>query len=390
MTFSRGLPLEMAASETLSSSPKHLKRLNAEEEAEFLRQAVESRRLNELEKEWALKSPTKKDLPLLSIRAEAAGYGDDLEAYEEAKYDGQKAREELVTRSMGLVQYCVNNILSGRKNKRMNSLSRDDLVQEGAIGLARAVDRWNPEIGGRFSTYAVYWIRAATLRCIAERDDMLRVPSHVSQAVREINKAARRLGLDLNAGDNIWKQATEAKQLAEEAGLSERNFEEAMKVRSRRYTGGYVAFEQWMQLGEDLQSDVPTKNSDPGMSSLESEHLRTTLSKFLRPKEMEALSWRYGLLDEDASANIETPQVRANRYFSEAEKDLFGTAQKKKAPVKKANVVKKGRFGEAMTFNEVGNKMQVSAEYTRKLCHAALDKLRRAADEGRLEPALLI
>jgi DNA-directed RNA polymerase sigma subunit (sigma70/sigma32) len=178
--------------------------------------------------------------------------------------------------------------------------------------------------------------------------------------------------------------------LAEEAGLSERNFQEAMKVRIRRYTGGYVAFEQWMQLGEDLQSDVPTKNSDPGMSSLESEHLRTTLSKFLRPKEMEALSWRYGLLDEDASTNMETPQVRANRYFSEAEQNLFGAAKKKKALVKKANVVKKGRFGEAMTFNEVGNKMQVSAEYTRKLCHAALAKLRRAADEGRLEPALLI
>jgi DNA-directed RNA polymerase sigma subunit (sigma70/sigma32) len=105
---------------------------------------------------------------------------------------------------------------------------------------------------------------------------------------------------------------------------------------------------------------------------------------------MEALSWRYGLLDEDASTNMETPQVRANRYFSEAEQNLFGAAKKKKALVKKANVVKKGRFGEAMTFNEVGNKMQVSAEYTRKLCHAALAKLRRAADEGRLEPALLI
>jgi RNA polymerase sigma factor (sigma-70 family) len=381
--------MQMAA----TTSPS-LPRLSKEEEAELLRQAVEIRRINQLESELALKSPTR-EMPLLSIRAKAAGYGDELEAFEDAKYDGLKARELLVTRNMGLVHYCVNQIISKCKNNRLNSLSREDLVQEGAIGLSRAIDKWNPAIGGRFSTYSVYWVRAAVLRCIAERDDLLRVPSHVSQAVREINKAAKRLGVDLDNYHHSptmsaqWKQATAAKKLAEEAGLSEKNFEEAMKVRTRRYTGGYVAFESWMQQGEDLQSDVPTtQREESGLSSLETEHLRTTLSKFLRPKEIEALSWRYGLLNDSSGSNVESRQEKANRYAMEAEADLFFDKEPVKS-VQQRDLPAKGKFGEEMTFNEVGKRMQVSAEYGRRLCHAALAKLRHAAEEGILEPALL-
>jgi RNA polymerase sigma factor (sigma-70 family) len=377
--------MQMAA-----TTSKSFPRLSNEEESELLRQAVEARRISQLESELVLQSPTR-ELPLLSIRAKRAGYGDELVAFENARYHGQKAREDLVTRNMGLVHYCVNQVVSKRKNNRLNSLSREDLVQEGAIGLARAVDKWNPAIGGKFSTYSVYWVRAAVFRSIAERDDLLRVPSHVSQAVRNINKAAKRLGVDLDNNSPTtstpWKQAHAAKKLAEEAGLSERNFEEAMKVRTRRYTGGYVAFESWMQKGEDLQSDVPTQREESGLSTLETEDLRTTLSKFLRPKEIEALSWRYGL-QNDSGSNVESRQEKANRYLMEAEADLFVKEPAKS--VQQRDLAKKGRFGEAMTFNEVGTRMKVSAEYGRKLCHAALAKLRQAAEEGRLEPALLL
>jgi len=306
------------------------------------------------------------------------------------------------------------------------------LVQEGAIGLARAVDKWDPDnpSGAKFSTYAVYWIRAAILRCIAERDDMLRVPGHISEAVQKINKAAKRLGWELETSGGIllgtsettrtassssrWKEANAAKKLAEEAGLSERNFREAMKARSRRYSGGYVPFETWMQKGQSLESDTAT--IAPGgtgsiyeselMSEATSDELRSVLSKFLRPKEMEALSWRYGLLkDDNGASSAETPEERANRQFSEMESELFGssplaattavvgTSKATMQPTAKtapAMPVTQGRWGEAMSFSEIALRMQVSGEYTRKLCHRALDKLKQAADEGRLQPALLM
>ena len=387
----------------MSTSSRPL--LTAEEEATLLRQATESRRLQQLEQELALQQQQhhKGSLPLLSIRAKAAGYGDDLEAYEDALLIGPRAREELVTRNMGLVQYCVNAILKSKKNNRLNSLSRDDLVQEGAIGLARAVDRYNPSIGGKFSTYAVYWVRAAIFRCIAERDDLLRVPSHVSQAVSEINKAAKRLGIDLDGTgattstmSGAWKEANEAKRLAEEAGLSERNFEEAMKVRTRRYTGGYVAFESWMQRGDNMAatSDIPSlgggvaeadESDESPTASFEREQLRKTLAKFLRPKEMEALSWRYGLVNEDSPEEQQSsPQKLASQYLADAETYLFGST----TPAT-MELPDRGRSGEAMSFNEVGKRMKVSAEYGRRLCHAGLAKLRQAAEDGRLEPVLL-
>lgn len=352
-------------------------RLTIEEEKELLRQAVEMRRITEVESDLLSISPVQAESSLAD-RARAAGYGDELDAFENAILEGQRARDLLVTRNMGLVHFCLTQIVGKRRN--LNSLSREDLVQEGAIGLARAVDKWNPAIGGKFSTYAVYWIRAAILRCIEERDDMLRVPVHISQAVTSINKAAKRNGIDLSSEN--WRKADAAKILVEETGLSEKKFEEAMKARSRRYAGGYVAFETWMQKGSTLERDVPTVQAEEGLSSIETEHLRTTLSKYLRPREMEALSLRYGLVNQSTS-HQETIKEKANRYLMEAEEELFGAkAAKKELP-------SKGRFGEAMSFNEVGKKMQVSAEYGRKLCHAALAKLRRAADEGHLEAAFL-
>jgi len=442
---------------------KSFPRLTSEEETELLQRAVEYRRLNELEKDLALTHHN--SLPLLSVRVKHAGYGEHLDEYEDAKYEGQIARETLVIRNMGLVHQCVNQIIgketfrpttgtnknqqfNSNKGLPLNSLSREDLLQEGAIGLARAVDKWNPEIGGKFSTYAVYWIRAAVLRCIAERDDVVRVPNHVSQAVLQINKAAKRLGWVLQESGGIlvtehadggssvvsktcrsvrWKAANATKRLAEEAGLSELRFEEAMTARRRRYSGGYVPFESWMQK-TSRGGSIPThrnqsdENADHFRQRLESsaanEEIRTVLSNYLRPKEMEALSWRYGLLrEEDQEQQVSTKesiQDRAHRQFLAMEDQLFGpSAVAVATPTTRASLVRpkaktsglkpkasrrkpataapmaKGRFGEAMTFTEVGKKMQVSAEYTRRLCHKALNKLQQAAEDGTLEPALL-
>jgi len=462
-SYSSSLELE---GQTIRNTRKQFARLTSEEESSLLSKTVEYKRLNDLEKDMAMhhhhKISSGSHLPLLSVRAKAAGYGENLDEFEDAKYEGQLAREKLVTHNMGLVHYCVNQIIgkdnnSSNSNKKkglpLNSLSREDLIQEGTIGLARAVDKWNPDIGGRFSTYSIYWVRAAILRCIAERDDLLRVPNHVTLAVQKINKAAQRLGwvlqesggiIDMNdwnskitgtGSSQSWKAANYAKRLAEEAGLSEHHFEEAMTVRRRRYTGGYVPFEPWMQKTSTTggrngqrqnhhQQHNSDENEDHDQQRLEksaaTEELRMALSKYLRPKEMEALSWRYGLIQDDNIINNKQEESitdRANRQFIEMEKDLFGLSQQvvvvstQAAAVTVAVTVKtskkrirskstaaaavttlppaRGRFGEAMTFTEVGKQMQVSAEYTRILCHKALDKLQKAAEDGTLEPAFL-
>ena len=364
------------------------------EQREFLQKAVELRRVLSIQKDLAL---TGKATTTTLQYAQATGYGDDLTAYEQALEDGYHAREALVTRNMGLVYYCVNEIMSKRK---LQTLSREDLIQEGAIGLARAVDKWNPAIGGKFSTYAVYWVRAAVLRCLAERDDLVRVPEHVSLAVGRMTKAAAQLGVNID-GDNLltsvyssskeasWKEAKAAKALAEQAGLTEAQLAQAIKVRERR-NKGMTSFETWMQKGRDFESDVGSvleAASSSAATSEESMHtkevLRQELSRFLRPREMEALSWRYGLLTAEAPRKASTTSSKNQKpkknYLVRAEEELFGAS--------KTNT--EGRWGEALSFNEVGERMQVSAEYGRRLCHAALTKLRRAAEDGNLSPSLL-
>jgi RNA polymerase primary sigma factor len=360
-------------------------RLTREEEMELLRQTTEMFRIQQLEAELAMK--TRNQLPILSIRANAAGYGDDLDGYQLALDAGHQAREALVTRNMGLVHYCVNEILKTQAKSRLGLLSKEDLIQEGAIGLSRAVAKYNIGIGGKFSSYAVYWIRAAVLRCIAERGDLVRVPEHVSAAIRKMSAAANRLGL-LVDGDTIvkgvftddqpWKEAQAAKILAEEAGLTASQLREAMRVKSRR-TAGSISFEDWMQKGQDLHSDVTT-NSDIVNAPVDSTKLRIELSKYLRPQEMEALTLRYGLEEATAAEEVMVTSIAYN-YQAEAEALIFGEQSPEPS-------IRRKKSGE-MTFHEIGKSMSVSAEYGRRLVHKAITKLQKAAAEGRLESALL-
>jgi len=408
--------------------------LSREEELTLLSEAAEYRRLKALESEAAMRSP---DLtpPRVSVLANEAGYDDDIEDYEDAYDRGLKAREVLVTRNMGLVHYVVNEVM-GTKSKakgftgkrRLNSLSVDDLLQEGSIGLSRAVEKYvlSKSNGARFSTYAVYWIRAAVLRCIAEKDDVIRVPVGVTEAISKMTRAAGALGIELDgigiagaiesahdaigvdltkvdgsggARTKAWKEAEAAKALAAQAGISDNMLREAMRVRRRRNTGGYTSFnDSWMLHTGDPITNGKTAISTAAASSGEEdmEELKRALGEFLQPRELEALSWRYGLLQEFDGYRD---------YEAEALEDIFGegglfassTLVSKKAspvPVKTGSAVaaaagnaipQGGKWGEAMSFAEVGKNMAVSAEYGRRLCRRALDKLKKAADEGHLE-----
>ena len=377
---------------------------------DLLRETTELRRLQKLESDMAKQTPDLK-VPLLSVRARAAGYGDELDAYERAKDIGHRAREILVTRNMGLVYFVVNDVWAKQGAAlKTPTLSKEDLVQEGAIGLARAVDKYNIGIGGKFSTYAVYWIRAAVLRGIAERDDVMRVPEHVSSAMTKMTRAAQRLGLDIDGtellnsvfsnGDDRWKEASTAKALAEEAGLTNFQLREAIKVRRRR-KGGYIAYEPWMTEAKPLE----VVGTDSGFSTaslsdelIDSEALKERISIFLQPKELEALSLRYGLKEaanvassSQASQAVTSAKLRkqdkANAAVVTASKAVAASEAKSGTERRQPE---KGRWGEAMSFKEVGTSMSISAEYGRRLCHKALDKLRQAVDDGRLEPALLL
>jgi RNA polymerase sigma factor (sigma-70 family) len=234
--------------------------------------------------EMALKSPGLRppfphELAAACSYGIGGGYGADNAAdqLQKALDHGYAAREQLIITNMGLVRHVVWALVGSAK-----SLGREDLVQEGAIGLARAVDRWDPEIGGKFSTYAHYWIRAAILRGIAQRDELVRVPEHMRSAIVKLERAARSLGIENFFSDKRWRDAREAKELAEAAGVTRKQLEQARQVQDRRRNTlsfeTWMGFETWMEQGQDVSS----AGSSP-MGSAELQDLRMSLAKFLRP-----------------------------------------------------------------------------------------------------------
>lgn len=110
----------------------------------------------------------------------------ELEALSAEKQRGAAARATLTQSNLRLV-------VSISKRYQFCGLDRDDLLQEGAFGLSRAVERFDPERGFRFSTYATFWIRQAALRALAEQSRVIRLPAHVHSQLSGLRKASKSL-----------------------------------------------------------------------------------------------------------------------------------------------------------------------------------------------------
>jgi RNA polymerase primary sigma factor len=102
----------------------------------------------------------------------------------------QRARTRLIESNMRLV-------INIAKSYRSRAVPLEDLIQEGAIGLMQAAERYDPEKGFRFSTYATHWIRQAIGRAIDNKSKAIRIPAHVSQSLRRIEKERVRLAREL-------------------------------------------------------------------------------------------------------------------------------------------------------------------------------------------------
>lgn len=106
------------------------------------------------------------------------------------KRGDMKAKQRLIESNMRLV-------INIAKTYRNRSVPLEDLIQEGAIGLMQASERFDPEKGFRFSTYATHWIRQSIGRAIDNKSKAIRLPAHVSQSLRKIEKEKVRLTREL-------------------------------------------------------------------------------------------------------------------------------------------------------------------------------------------------
>ena len=252
---------------------------------------------------------------------------EEKELSRRAKERDQRARKELIEKNLRLV-------VSVAKRYRGYGLPFEDLIQEGNIGLLRAVDRFDPEKGYRFSTYASWWIRQAVGRAVSDKSRTIRLPVHMGEKIRKVGRAMSELVVELE------REPTEE----EIAGWLDWTVEQVRDVKAavpdatsldKPVSNGSEASSLEDFIVDETHFDIP----DAVIEEMEATWLRAAIGR-LPQKARYVLVRRYGLDDGDPStlteiaAELGISRERVRQLQCEAEFLLkTGTRRAPRRPV---------------------------------------------------------
>src|ERR687898_831083 len=218
---------------------------------------------------------------------------EEIDLSKRTKMGDKAARNRLIEKNLRLV-------VSIAKKSRGRGLSFEDLIQEGNIGLMKAVGKFDSDRGFRFSTYATWWIRQTIQRAVADKGRTIRIPVHVGDKMRKMAGTYNELSAEL-------ERAPSDEKVAERLGWS---VEKNRKVKGAML-GATTSLNQPLtsdtgssELGEIIEDERSSDTPGTVMSEMETSQLGEAVDR-LPERYRHVLVRRYGLDDKDPATLAE-------------------------------------------------------------------------------------